>query len=362
MRYSLPVLVGVVVVASLAVVAILYARTDRYPNHRFASFERNFAPISIIPKDSFLLPLRGYYFAGSTPRTIFLAHYQHPAHTIAISQTLKDTSYFRLRVNTDSLLYRSIRVTVDSPYYYLADGTKRFIYRGRLGQIASPWIMDTPFSKAIPLSDYSAAMVAILNFRTTLMRQTISGSVPEQFPDLLQDQHEDLFSSDGMLLYAKASGQLVYVYFYRNEYVVMDTSFCEISRGHTIDTIRQAKIKTGHITSKSARVLSANALVVNNQSTLNNGLLYIHSNLLAQNEDVRVFESHAAVDVYSIKGGRYAYSFYLPMREKRMPKEFIVEGNIVLLLFDRLLLLCEIRMTEQLNNGRSEKDTIAQYP
>lgn len=333
MRYSLPVLVGVVVVASLAVVAILYARTDRYPNHRFASFERNFAPVTVELMASMDLGYSGYYFAGQTDHTIYLSHPRNPSLLIATDHSLADTSHYFLRVNTDSLRYRSIRVAVDSPYYYLADGSQPFIYRGVLGGVASPWVMDVGFTQFVSLSDSSVALSLIINMENTLARKVRHQTLPELFPEILEEQGDGIFSTDGMLRYDRGQQKLVYLYYYRNEYIVIDTAFQAVRCGHTIDTVSKARVQTGTISSRNSVTMIAPALRVNNESFANDGLIYVHSNLLARNEDSEMFKRVAAIDVYDLEVQRYRHSFYLPSWRDDELREFILTGEAVFALY-----------------------------
>ncbi len=54
--------------------------------------------------------------------------------------------------------------------------------------------------------------------------------------DLLQKQVDGIFCTDGMMSYCKKSGKLIYVYYYRNQFICADSNLHLIYRGNTIDT------------------------------------------------------------------------------------------------------------------------------
>lgn len=336
MKNTTAFLITLATLFALAIVSLLYLLSDKQMNHRYASFERHFIKDTLTPTHSLNLKYTGYYFAGNTPHTLYLGNTKSPAHLVAIDAALKDTVYHTLKVSTDSLAFRAIRVTVDSPFYYLSDGSKPFIYRGALGDVATPWITDARFTKAIPISSNSALLVSILSYENTLVKKTRGNSL-EVYPDILEEQGEGIFSTDGMLLYNKETARTIYVYYYRNEYIVLDTTLHQVLRGNTIDTITQAQIKTALITSKNSRTLAAPALKVNNHGAASRNLLYVQSNLLARNENVEAFEQSSVTDVYNLTTQSYLYSFYLPAFNKKKATEFVCMANNLYALYGSYL-------------------------
>lgn len=349
MKRTSALLVVLAVTVALTAVLVLYLAADKKANHHYTSFERNFVPIRISFTDSLDLKYTGYYLAGRTGHTIYLSRAPNPSRLIAVNETLRDTTHYILRVDTDSLKYRAIRVTVDSPYYYMADGTQPFIYKGVLGEKATPWITDIRFTKAIPLSHRSAAMVVIRNMENTIVKK-VNNIQPELYPDILEEQGEGIFSTDGMMRYDHENKRLVYLYFYRNQYMVMDTSFQIIQQGHTIDTVSKAKIKTARISSQKSVTMKAPPLKVNNDCSVHKNTLYVHSNLLAKNEDPTIFEKAAVIDVYHLTGQRYLHSFYLPSYHNKNAREFLITDNDIYAIYETYLVHYRISL----------KDTIAQ--
>src|SRR5690606_14246049 len=65
--------------------------------------------------------------------------------------------------------------------------------------------------------------------------------------DILEKQIDGLFSVNGMLHYNKELNRVVYLYSYRNQFMVLDTAMRLLYRANTLDTIAHAHIKVAHI-------------------------------------------------------------------------------------------------------------------
>lgn len=326
------ILVFGTVLISLTMVGMLYVASDKKLNYRYASFERNFVENALVLEEALRLNYFNYYLAGHTGHTIYLGNPKAPTHLMAVNRSFADTVHYTLQVDTDSLEYRAIHVTVDSPDFYLSDGSRPFIYKGALieGE-ATEWITDTYFIKAIPLSVKSVALISIRNLENTVMKKVKGEPEPEIYSNILEEQGEGIFSTDGMFLYDKKTTHFVYVYFYRNQYITMDSAFRSVMRGNTIDTITIAKIKPGKISSQNSYTMAAPPLKVNNKSTVFDNLLLVQSNLLAKNEDKQVFEDASVIDVYDLRKITYRYSFYLPSYRGQRAREFLLTDNATLI-------------------------------
>lgn len=325
---------------SLVVILVLYVKANVKPNHHYASFDRKFGAHDVSLVRTLDIKYNSYYFAGNTSQHVYFGNSQVPTHILSINTQLTDTVHISILLEEDSLQYQSVQVTVDSPYFYLADGTMPFIYRGTFtDRLARPFINDLYFNKAIPLSPASFALVTLNNQQNTLEKKMTGSAGTDIHREILEAQAEGVFSTDGMLLYDRETARLLYLYYYRNQYMVMDTSLALLKRANTIDTISHARIKIGKISSRNSYTMTAPPLVVNRLSCLSGDYLYIHSNLLARNEDAERFEHESVVDVYSLSGsGGYQFSLYIPPYKGRKLRSFSVIGNTLLLaLYDHTI-------------------------
>ncbi len=88
-----------------------------------------------------------------------------------------------------------------------------------------------------------------------------------------------------MLTYDKSLRRVIYLYYYRNQFITFDTNLKLISTGRTIDTNSVAKISIAEIASTKTTTLAAPPLLVNKNCCADNGKLYIQSGLISNNEN-----------------------------------------------------------------------------
>ncbi|MGS2763800.1 hypothetical protein [Sinomicrobium sp. M5D2P9] len=321
------------------IVLALHIAAPIKENHKHTGFERVFAPEGVLqPIDTLNLGKHGYYFAGTDADRVFLGNWKSIGYVLELnSKNLKDSAYHIIKA--DNLKYRSLEVKVDIPYFYLIDGNMPFIYRGNISNwVASPYLenINSTFTHAQPISDSSFALIRVNNnFKGTFCKITKGKNGPEVYPGLLETQEEDnIFNTDGMLHFDKKMEQLIYVYFYRNQYLCIDTNLQLKHTSKTIDTINKVKISVDKISSENSMTMSSPPLRVNKKNSISNGLLFNNSNILAGNENVKNFESASVIDVYRLKDGSYQFSFYIQPYEKKKAEAFMVlENNTILVLY-----------------------------
>ena len=87
-------------------------------------------------------------------------------------------------------------------------------------------------------------------------------------PNLLQKQIDGVFDTDGSLHYSAALQKLVYVYYYRNQFIVANPQLKLSYRGHTIDTNSVAKLKIAYLAEQGIKQFSAPPFTVNAASSV----------------------------------------------------------------------------------------------
>ncbi|WP_148044271.1 hypothetical protein [Sinomicrobium pectinilyticum] len=254
-------------------------------------------------------------------------------------------------------------IKVNPPYFFLMDGIMPFIYRGNTTDWeAKFYINNVYFNSALPLSDSSFALIGINSLKSDIYKLTHGQNQIEKFPELLEAQGGDgIFSTDGTLYYDQKTQQLVFLYYYRNQFICTDTNLQLKYRGTTIDTISRAKIKVDKISSENSLTMSAPALKVNNRASIYNNLLFNNSNLLAANEDSDRFEKASVIDAYDLSEGDYRYSFYIPLHEEKKIKAFkVVEDHILLALYDHDLVRYHLHPSLDKPSTKKIDDQIAE--
>ncbi|MDN5211829.1 hypothetical protein QQ020_07195 [Fulvivirgaceae bacterium BMA12] len=326
---------------------------DRRYQHN--SFNRIFYANAIVPADTLDIRYNSYYFAGVASNHIYLGNNTAPTHLLMANTSLKGTQHVQLEV--ENIAFKSILVKVDSPDFYLMDGTMPFIYSGKVGDWhASRCTFDsTYFIEAIPVAHKSFILRAMGTqfYKNVLAKKTVSPSQLKYADNLLEKQVNGIFCTDGMLIYNKHLAKLVYVYFYRNQFMCIDTSLNLLYKANTIDTISKAQIKVANVTSSNTLTMAAPPLVVNKKCSVFGNWLFINSNLLAGNEDRRIFDRSAVIDVYNLQEGRYKFSFYIPDHMEKKINSFLVSDHTLVALNDHYLL--SYKLNEALFSDESSR-------
>lgn len=128
-----------------------------------------------------------------------------------------------------------------------------------------------------------------------------------------------------------ATGKLVFVPFYQNGIVVLDSQLRADSPIRTIDTLYHARTSTGMFVEDGAtRVSNSTPLFfVNLGVSVQDGLVYVNSMLMADNEKAAAFDTYSDLDVYSLKRHAYLYSIKVPRLHDRKILSFkVLHGRI----------------------------------
>lgn len=308
------VLLTCVLIASASAVIALHLLSI---NHAQAddSFIRHFPPHAVIPGQTLDMGYNSYYFAGASSGQIYFGNATTPLHLISSSLILSDTHHIRLSLREPIKGFVRPRIHVDDHDFYLLDGILPTILYGNTTQWqAQRHFADTLFfTEAAPLNPSSVAI------------RVAGGSPPEYIlgketqqapgltlaPQVLTKQVDGLFSKEGMMHYSRQLNTLVYLYYYRNEFISMDTSLNVRYRSRTIDTISHARIKVARVEQDRSITLASPPAYVNYRSCVSGNYLYVHSALKASNEPQEHFDLASVIDVYDLRDGTYRYSFYL---------------------------------------------------
>lgn len=335
-----------VLLSSSFVIILFVSSFDFSDQHN--SFLRQFPPHVILEHDTLDVKYNSYYLAGGTQHHIYLGNYVDPRHLLVFNTFSADTQHVRIKFkNIDTLKYWSFRLKVDSPNFYLADGTIPSIFSGKVNN----WEADRRVYDSAYFVEYTPigpSSFAIRSLNST-SREHVLGKESTQppnisfAPNLLQKQIDGIFCIDGMLHYDNHLSKIVYTYFYRNQFIVADSNMSLIYRGKTIDTVSRVKIKVSTINSSNTRTMSAPPMVVNGLSSVSNGYLFVNSKLLAKNEAEGDFNSASVIDVYNLTDGTYKLSFYVhDFNKKKMINFKVIDGNL-LAIFDHYVIIYKLR-------------------
>jgi hypothetical protein len=303
-------------------------------NHSGNGFIRLAPPHGAIPENIRDLGVNSYYLAGGTDSRFFLGNYTAPQLITAIDLKFADSSVRRLSMTSAGGRFaRSLKTRVDSPNIYLFEGVTPTIVHGTIGDSL---LSRTPerlyFNLGKPLSPVSRILRIVDGRHQNILVKQLNDSIILG-ENVLVKQVDGIFCTEGTLHVQPIRNRLVYVYNYRNQFVVMDTCLRIRYTAHTIDTVSQAKFTVRFVSSTQSLTLSSPPLFVNKESCVSDNYLFIHSGLHADNEEMTLFQTNSAVDVYSLIDGKYLMSFYLPDYKNNKVRDFSVLGNTLIALY-----------------------------
>lgn len=273
-----------------------------------------------------------YHIAGESGNTLYLGNESSPMSVIGIDHTSKFKTYSVINLSNKKILHG--RLFIDSPFFYILDRTTTTVLQGKVENWQA---FENPAFKlfedlAIPISHGTLILRTLSKAPIShiLAKETVSPPKIKTATNILESQAGGIFSTDGMLNYDPFRKRLVYVYYYRNQYLSIDTDLNLILKARTIDTNTFAKIEIAEINSDSAFVIAGPPRFVNLKSFVFHKYLFINSRLIADNEEKRIFRNSSVIDVYDYILGNYKFSFYISDYEgKKITDIQIINGNLV---------------------------------
>lgn len=325
------IILSTALVLSVGFVTLLFVLSEDII-HKRNNFVRRFPPHPVKLEHQLDLKLNSYYIAGIDNDHIYLSNITAPLYIKVLNKELETVEENEISLPNLDLPFRSPKVLVSPSDFYFLDGTVPIIFNGKVNRWKST-IENKPkafFSLAVPIDSVTFTIRA----RDSRTNENILGilkigdsSSIELSQDLLVKQIDGIFDTDGTIIYNKQLDRIIYTYFYRNQFIVVDNKLKTDFTGNTIDTISQAQIKVSYVSSKNASKLSAPPLVVNKSTATYGNYLFVHSGLMGQFEPKDTWRKSSVIDVYDLIKNTYAFSFYIPHRGKDRMSEFYVYGD-----------------------------------
>lgn len=312
------------------------------------AFQRKYSPHALNEIGNIPLESNSFYIAGIDDKTIYLGNYHAPLHLKTIDIQTKTSKYIKIEIENYKLPYKRVRIQVNPPYFFIGDGTIPILFRGKTSNWkARKFSHDDAYFYQFAFLDSTSLAISTTSTKTEKNALGMLKSVHDTIKlnlntHLLEQQTHERFDTDGQLLYSQKVQKIIYVYYYRNQYVIADQYLKKISNGKTIDTIKHAQIDVAYYSNKDEYKLGKTVLV-NRFATVYEKHLFINSDRLGKYEDEEVLKSASIIDQYNIDNNSYIQSFYLYHQALKKLKEFKVYKDIVLGLVDNQLLIYQIK-------------------
>ena len=282
-----------------------------------------------------------YYVAGYTKEHLYLGNELAPDRILCTNYSLSKSQYLKINFfDTTEYLKAVPRITIDSPNVYLIDANTPIILIGKLKSLNVHRLETlTHFAASIPVSPYSYVFKVYdsITKQNILAKCNIDQKYLDKTKKTIEKQNDGIFCLDGMLNYNPKTRHLAYVYYYRNEFIYLDTNLNIIFKGHTIDTTKIAKIKTALVKSTGVLTMETPPLFVNKLSYLSNDWIFINSSLKSDNELRSMFKNNSVIDVYALSNGLYKFSFYIPNIDNGKLKQFYVIDKTLITIYENCI-------------------------
>ena len=311
------------------------------------NFTRRFLQHPIFEDKIYNLGVNSYYFAGMANGKIYLGNLTTPLFITQIDTGFQALSRTKITLDNLDHPFRNAQVKVKYPYYYLYDGNVPVIYRGKLGDSIAHTISygDAFFNQLVILDSMK---FGIRTQRRADNQYTVASIDLNRNPkvslkpEILEKQIDGVFDVDGILSSDPQSGKIVYTYFYRNQFIVMDSSLDVKNRLYTIDTTTRANISVIRL-SDGRNKMNAPSVSVNKTQTLYGGLIFNRSNLKGKHEPSSSWKNSSIIDVYSTDEQHYIGSFYIRNKEGKVMSSMICDGHYLYVLIGNELQRYRIR-------------------
>lgn len=333
---------------SSVTVIVLYLLSEE-EIHRNNSFIRRYPHHPITNIKGVLINYNSYYIAGFSHNKIYLGNTTAPLHLLSIDTTLTEQKPIRLKLNgSKKYPFSSIQVKVTPSNFYLSDGSVPIIYKGEnFNWVANPIFNDkTNFTQLEPTSDNNFVFRGNNKQTGEHILGRITISTPTQtshFTNILQKKIDGVFDTDGQLLYNHQLHKILYVYYYRNSFVIAETNFKNSYQGKTIDTVSQVPMKFAYTKSNTEKKFAKQPPKIQKYATTYGKYLFTKSDRLGKYESENRLKEASIIDVYDIEKHTYEFSFYLYHYKNEPIKEFKIYRNLIVGLTNNHIVIANLK-------------------
>ena len=311
----------------MSITGLLFVSKGHRPGK--GNFNRIVPSHSLLYQNDIALPGKNYYFAGRPNAGFFLAVKNKPNELTFISRGMKTLKkQFLVFPGKTALFSPEMAVTADSTVFVL-DGSLAGIWSTRLPDslLAFNAPMSNHFRKAFPIPegkillqqfDTVTRKILFNQYKLSTGKRLEASFTPEAMGD-------PVFSVDGNIITDPVSGKMVFLYFYRNRFDVLDSN-CQLQiKRQTIDTMSHPLLEVSSFGSR--RILSAPPVIVNKAGAIDGDRLYIMAGSVSKNDPPGIMNDAAVIDVYKLSTGVYLQSLYAYDFRDRKLSAFSISGD-----------------------------------
>lgn len=319
-KLALPLSISVItIVISCGVVVSLFLSSEHIIKKE-NNFVRRFLPHPIVEAGQYDLKVNSYYFAGFDRNKIFLGNYSSPLTFTVLDTTLSSMKQIQIQLDKSEYRFKNLQLKIESPNFYLFDGSVPVIYKGKLGDSIAREISynDAYFTQLVVIDSSKFVLRTQNSSNRQYVLATLNLKDREKVkihPNILEKQLDGVFDVDGKLVRNTGTDELIYRYTYRNQIIILNNNLDVLRKLNTIDTIKVAQISTTKL-SDGTHKMNAPPLQVNDLITINSRVLFNKSNLIGKHESRNLWNKAIVIDMYKTDRQEYIGSFYVEAKKK----------------------------------------------
>lgn len=299
----------------------------------------------LIQKSTAVLKEENAYISGLTNDRIFISSIRKPFTLSEYTIDLENLTTRNIRLDGIHSILEPIqfRTNVSPPTFVISNGVMPVLMTGS----TSNWIAKTYdsryyFDKVLALNSNSFILKSYSKLSKQMDLATLRQSKFE-FGGILKKQIDGLIDVTGDLHYSKSLKKALYVYTYRNEYLIIDSLLNQTERGNTLDTFKIVQLKLSDIKSRNSTMVDGESAATNIRSRVLDNHLLIQSNIMSSSENETRFRQSSIIDIYDIKSKKYISSFYIPNYKGKHLTDFKLTNKNLVALFDRDIVCYEFK-------------------
>ncbi|TKC62202.1 hypothetical protein FBD94_08245 [Pedobacter hiemivivus] len=299
---------------------------------------------------AYQLPPTVFYFAGISPTELHLKNLNDPSGLYLIDFALSKLKWRNLKLSTGlKAAPKQVTISVRDTTIAVTDDLSgnltlisKITGKGRKFKGPEIWINQTSLISGSSLIGKNLLIKGEQPQRQLVKINYLKGKVKSTYQ--IEKQTDGFFCTDGYLQFDQMHSKLFYMYFYRGEFLCLDTNMKLLYKSKTIDTVTTAVVKAAKVTKNKVNTFTQSTPpnAVNRVYTLCKNELYIASLLKADNEQTSNFKENQIIDVYNMDSGKYQYSFYLPKYNGVKLRDFRISGNLIFAIYGTLIVRYEL--------------------
>lgn len=343
MRCKLKIILLLICTAVGVGIMILFFTVSEQMIHYKNKFIRRFPQHTAQEIHQADLIYNSYYFAGSSNGKIYLGNYTAPLQVLELDSTLKNRKIHRIELKEQHVAFRSPQIRILNHNFYVFEGIVPYIFKGNINNWKASLRVNSGyyFSHLEPMDSVNMAIRFMKPKRGESLMGTLNLSDTTKVkysPLFLQKQFDGIFDTDGSFHFNKELHKIVYVYLYRNQYIVSGQDLNLDYRGNTIDTVSNANIKLAKLKNSNMKTFSEPPLIVNKLTAVEGNLLYVNSALPGLYESEEIWKRASIIDVYDLTNSSYRSSFPIyDIGKKKLRAMYVVNNNLYALIGEKII-------------------------